>query len=134
MNHWIHYVFLSVYVTIQNSAFCRLAPQKGRASAKNNPDQRNGKKNKPNKQHILPSGPLSAVVLVSVFIYLMSMLDYESTPPLGGVCPRCSYGITGTGSGFIFNSICLSLSLSLSFSLCPDFFFSPLSSEKNTTV
>lgn len=44
VNHWIHYVSLNVYVTIQNSAFCRLAPQKGRASTKNNSDQRNKKK------------------------------------------------------------------------------------------
>lgn len=66
------------------------------------------------------SFPLSLFqLLVSVFIYLMSLLDCESTPPLGGVCPRCSYGIIGTGSGFKTY-----FSLSLSLSLCPDFFFS----------
>lgn len=73
VNHRIHYVSLSVYVTIQNSAFCRLAPQKGRASTKNNSDQRN-KKNETNKQYILPSGPLSVIVLVSVFTLCLSWI------------------------------------------------------------
>lgn len=68
VNHWIHYVSLSVYVTIQNSAFCKIAPQKGRASTKNNSDQR-GKKT---KQCILSSGPLWVIVLVSLFTLCLS--------------------------------------------------------------
>ena len=46
----------------------------------------------PSCRHILPSGALSAVVLVVVLVYLMSFLDCEATPPPSSVCPRCSYG------------------------------------------
>lgn len=63
---------------------------------------------KPYKQHIIPFGLLSAVVLV----YPKSFLDCETTPPLCGVCPRCSYRAAGKESGFqiYFYYVFLSLS------------------------
>lgn len=90
------WVFVCVCGAIQNCAFSRLAPQKGTGWAKNNPDQRNRKKkNKSPINTSFPLGLFSAVVLVVGFVYLMSFLDCESTPPLSNMFPRCSYGMTG---------------------------------------
>lgn len=106
-------VSVSVYVTIQNSAFCGLALQKGRASTKNNSDQR--KKNPKQKMHPFLWASLSHCLGVTV--YLMSFLDCESTPPLSGFYPRFSYGMTGSKSGFKIYFYSLSLSVLISSSL-----------------